>query len=169
MDKALRGVNNEIRSTASELKTVERLLKLDPKNTELLAQKQKLLTDAVEETRKKETALKDAVKQVQEQYAKGDATEEQLRAVQREFIAATNAAKGYEEQLKECNSSAEKMSAAINDFGEKAAKAGKTLAPVSATAAGLMGGMVTAAIKAGTAADDLNTLSKQTGLMHQIE
>ena len=50
LNKALKGTNSEIKTTQSQLKDVERLLKLDPKNTELLAQKQKLLSDAIKET-----------------------------------------------------------------------------------------------------------------------
>ena len=49
LQKALSGVNEKTRETQSELKKIERLLKLDPKNTELLAQKQKLLKDAISE------------------------------------------------------------------------------------------------------------------------
>ena len=42
LQTALKGVNTQIRSTQSQLKDVEKLLKLDPTNTELLSQKQKL-------------------------------------------------------------------------------------------------------------------------------
>ena len=49
----LKGVNSEIKNTQSQLKDVEKLLKLDPGNTELLAQKQKLLSSAVSETKEK--------------------------------------------------------------------------------------------------------------------
>lgn len=41
--KALEGVNKNTKNTQTQLKDVERLLKLDPTNTELLSQKQKLL------------------------------------------------------------------------------------------------------------------------------
>ena len=68
LDKALSGTNKEIRNTQSQLKDVERLLKLDPSNTELLKQKQKLLADAVGETKDKLNALKDAERQVEEQF-----------------------------------------------------------------------------------------------------
>ena len=55
LQNALKGVNAEIKNTQSQLKDVENLLKLDPGNTELLAQKQKLLSDAVSETKDKST------------------------------------------------------------------------------------------------------------------
>lgn len=51
LQTALQGVNKEIKSTQSQLKDAEKLLKLDPGNTELLAQKEKLLSDAVKETK----------------------------------------------------------------------------------------------------------------------
>ena len=40
LQNALKGVNSSIKSTQSEFKDVQKLLKLDPGNTELLAQKQ---------------------------------------------------------------------------------------------------------------------------------
>ena len=67
LQNALQGVDKNLRSTKSELKEVERALKLDPKNTELLAQKQQLLTKAVGETKDKLDVLKTAEAQVQEQ------------------------------------------------------------------------------------------------------
>ena len=53
LDKALKGVNNSIRTTQSSLRDVNRLLKLDPKNTTLLSQKQKLLKDSIGATKEK--------------------------------------------------------------------------------------------------------------------
>ena len=58
LQTALKGVNTQIRSTQSQLKDVEKLLKLDPTNTELLSQKQKLLKQAVGETKDKLDTLK---------------------------------------------------------------------------------------------------------------
>lgn len=59
LDKALKGLNTNIRNTQLALKDINRLLKLDPTNAELRAQKQKLLQSAVKETSDKLTALKD--------------------------------------------------------------------------------------------------------------
>ena len=58
LQTALKGVNTEIRNTQSQLRDVDKLLKLDPGNTELLAQKHRLLGDAVKETKEKLEALK---------------------------------------------------------------------------------------------------------------
>lgn len=61
LDKALAATNKELKSTQTSLKDVDRLLKLDPGNTELLAQKQRLLSQAMEETRQKADTLREAV------------------------------------------------------------------------------------------------------------
>lgn len=58
LQRALKSVNGQIKSTQQQLKDVDKLLKLDPGNTELLAQKQKLLADAVGETKEKLSTLK---------------------------------------------------------------------------------------------------------------
>ena len=58
LDKALGGVNKKSRDLQAELREVERLLKMDPGNTELLAQKQKLLADAVGNTKENSIHLK---------------------------------------------------------------------------------------------------------------
>ena len=62
LQTALKGVNSEIKNTQSQLKDVEKLLKLDPGNTELLAQKQKLLSSAVSEA--KESLVRRWIKQI---------------------------------------------------------------------------------------------------------
>lgn len=59
LQNALKGVNGQIKSTQSQLKDVNKLLKLDPGNTELLAQKHKLLAESVGETKEKIGNLKD--------------------------------------------------------------------------------------------------------------
>lgn len=106
LSKALSGVNKEISSTQKQLKDVERLLKLDPGNTELLAQKQRLLNDAVDQTKTKLNALQDAEKQVQQQFEKGEVSQEQYDSLKREIIAteaelrnAEKAAYDMQEQL----------------------------------------------------------------------
>ena len=63
LSKALEGVNKNIKNTRTQLKDVEKLLKLDPTNTELLSQKQKLLGDAVKDTKAKLDTLKQASEQ----------------------------------------------------------------------------------------------------------
>ena len=78
--------NSEIKNAQSQLKDVEKLLKLDPGNTELLAQKQKLLSSAVSETKEKLATLKTATEQANQALANGDISKEQYDALQREII-----------------------------------------------------------------------------------
>ncbi|WP_394526897.1 phage tail tape measure protein [Lacrimispora sp. JR3] len=138
---ALKGVNSEIRNTQTQLKDVEKLLKLDPHNTELLAQKQRLLTDAIGETKDKLEALKSAQQQVQQQFERGEITKDQYDALQREIIETEQNLKDLEKQAKETNTSLSGFTQAaekIGKFGDAAASAGKKLLPVTAaiTAAG---------------------------------
>ena len=86
LDKALKTVNGTIKDTQSQLKDVERLLKLDPGNTELLTQKQKLLKDAVSATKDKLEALKQAQEQAKQQLESGNLGQDKYDALQREII-----------------------------------------------------------------------------------
>ena len=70
----------------SQLKDVNKLLKLDPGNTELLAQKHKLLAEAVGETKEKLTTLKTAAEQANTALANGEISQEQYDALQREIV-----------------------------------------------------------------------------------
>lgn len=164
LEKSLQDVNKKARDIQSELKEVERLLKLDPKNTELVAQKQKLLGDAVENTKEKLERLKSAQKQVDEQFKNGEITEEQYRGIQREIIQTEENLKSLQEEIKSTNNKWKDTAASIGDFGKKTEELGNKLAPVSKAAAGALTGLVGIAVGAGAAADDINTLSKQTGL-----
>ena len=107
LNKALSDVNKSIKDTQSELKDVDRLLKIDPKNTELLTQKQKLLTKEIADTRDKLDTLKEAEKQAQQQFKEGKISEEQYNALKREIIATENAEKSLTGQLKDTNKTLE--------------------------------------------------------------
>ena len=77
LQTALKGLNGEMKSTQTALKDVEKLQKMDPGNTELLAQKDKLLADAVKETKEKLEALKTAAEQANTALENGDISQEQ--------------------------------------------------------------------------------------------
>ena len=100
LQTALQGVNKEIKNTQSQLKDVEKLLKLDPGNTELLAQKQRLLSDAIGETKGKLETLKTAAAQANEALSKGEISKDQYDALQRELIATEEELKRLEEQAR---------------------------------------------------------------------
>ena len=150
LNKALSSVNKQSKGLQSELRQVDRLLKLDPKNTELIAQKQKILAESISNTKSKLETLKEAEKQAQEQFKKGEISEEQYRALQREIIGTENKLEGYEKQLKEVNEESNVFSQKLDEaskklktVGEKTEKVGEGLsknvtAPIAAIGAASM-------------------------------
>lgn len=103
LKKALSDVDKSIRDTQSELKDVERLLKIDPGNVELLTQKQKLLTSAIADTQDRLKALREAEKQVQQQVKEGKASQAQYDALKREIVATEQSERNLSAQLKDTN------------------------------------------------------------------
>lgn len=162
LSKALKGVNSEIKSTQDELKDVERLLKLDPTNTELLKQKQELLSKAVADTSSKLETLKKAEQQLKDSGV--DENSAQFRGLQREIIATQQSLDSLEEQAKQSNAVMQQIGASADKIASGAqAVADKTKA-LSTAAAGIVGGVAALAVKSAQAADELNALAKQTGL-----
>lgn len=98
LQTALKQVNTEIKHTQSELRDVNKLLKLDPGNTELISQKHKLLGQTLEETKNKLTSLKEAQKQAEQALAEGKISQEQYDALKREIIETEQALKSLERQ-----------------------------------------------------------------------
>lgn len=140
LNNALKNVNTSIKATQSSLKDVERLLKLDPKNVELLRQKQEYLSKSVEETRNKLQALKDAEQQVQQQFAEGKISQEQYDALQREIAETEQELRRLEEQAQQANNSMQTISQVGESFqavGGKITAAGQALMPLSLAAAGV--------------------------------
>lgn len=113
LNKALEGVNKTTRNLQIELRQVDKLLKLDPKNTDLLSQRQKLLASSISETKSKLDTLKEAEKQVQKQFERGEVSEEQYRALQREVIKT-------EQELSELEKQAKITSDSISGLGDSA-------------------------------------------------
>ena len=101
----LKDIGKQSNSVNSELRDVERLLKLNPSNVELVAQKQQLLSKQVELTTKKLDGLKGAQTDVERQFKSGDIGEEQYRAFQREVVATEGRLDHYKQSLKDVESS----------------------------------------------------------------
>lgn len=101
----LKDIGKQSNSVNSELRDVERLLKLNPSNVELVAQKQQLLSKQVELTTKKLDGLKGAQADVERQFKSGDIGEEQYRAFQREVVATEGRLDHYKQSLKDVESS----------------------------------------------------------------
>lgn len=124
LDKAIRQVNSTISSTQSALKDVNKLLKLDPSNTELITQKQRLLKDAISATNEKLTALKEAQRQAQEQMERGELGRDKYDALQREIIETEQELRRLQEEAATTSTALAK----IEEAGGKLAAAGDTIA-----------------------------------------
>lgn len=119
LEKSLEGVNKNARAIQAELRQVDRLLKLDPSNVDLVSQKQKLLSDAVSNTKDKLAVLKEAQMQVEQQFKKGEIGEDKYRALQREVISTEQNLKSLEKQLFEVNNTSLEAADGLGEAAEK--------------------------------------------------
>lgn len=157
LQTALKGVNTEIRNTQSQLHDVDKLLKLDPGNTELLAQKHRLLGDAVKETKEKLETLKTAAEQAEQALKDGTITQEQYDGLQREIVETEQKLKALEEQARQSGTALQEIAAKgekLKTVGDNVTNVGKKFMPVTLGVVGLG----TAAVK--TAADFDSAMSK---------
>ena len=161
LDKALKGVDKTLKTPQNNLRDVNKLLKLDPGNTELLVQKQKNLEKAIDTTKGRLEELKKA----QGGVAEGS---EEWDGLQREIIATEQNLQKLEDEYRNFGSvTAQQVAAAgqsMQELGGKIEGVGQKLQPLSTAATGALGGLAAMAYSAITNSDDLNTLAKQTGL-----
>ena len=130
LTKALESVNKVIKNTQTQLKDVERLLKLDPTNTQLLTQKQALLKDSISATKEKLEALKTAQEQAKAQMEKGDLGKDKYEALQREIIATEQELERLAKEAANANAALNKLDSVgqtLENVGNKMAGVGKTL------------------------------------------
>ena len=157
LQTALKGVNTEIRNTQSQLRDVEKLLKLDPGNTELIAQKHRLLAQAVSETREKLETLKTAQRQADEALRNGTISQQQYDGLQREIVETEQELRRLEQQAEQSATALQKIGATgekLQAVGDKVSGVGQKLLPVT----GVVTGLGTAAVK--TAADFDSAMSR---------
>ena len=130
LSKALESVNKVIKNTQNQLKDVERLLKLDPTNTQLLTQKQALLKDSISATKEKLEALKTAQEQAKAQMENGDLGKDKYDALQREIIATEQELEKLAKEAANANAALNKLDSVgqtLENVGNKMAGVGKTL------------------------------------------
>lgn len=157
LDKALKSVNTSIRSTQSALKDVNRLLKLDPSNTELLSQKQRLLKDAIAATKEKLDSLKVAQEQAKQQLESGELGQDKYDALQREIVETEEELRRLQQEAATTNTALSKIDVAgqkMEAVGNSIAGAGKKMMGVTT----VIGGVGVAAVK--TAADFDSAMSQ---------
>ena len=165
LDKALKTVNRSIGSTQTELKKVDRLLKLDPTNTELLKQKQDLLSQAVGDTTEKLEALKRAKAKADQDMANGtEVSEKQYRKLQQEIASTEQALKGLEKQAAASNSTLSKISSVSGKMADVSGKIGNAMMPITAAVAA---GAGTAVVAMDRVDAGLDAVAQKTGATGQ--
>ena len=153
LGKALENVVKKSQSVSGELKELDRLLKFDPGNTDLLAQKQQVLAEAIENSAERLKTLKEAESQVQAQFKRGEASAEQVRELQREIAKTEQIMGKYENDAQETADALNKVGKESKEVKEHSGKLGKALASaakvglqaVATAATAAIGGLVAAA------------------------
>lgn len=164
LQSALSGVNKDLRTTQSNLKDVNRLLKLDPTNTDLLKQKQELLSKAIEDTKKKLDTEKEALKQLKA----ADQTPEvvsQQEALQREIAADEASLGSMKKELSSVGPAGLQAFFAVGEkvkaFGQQVTQVGETLTQKITAPLAALGGASIAAFK--VVDDGYDEMIKKTG------
>ena len=163
LQQALGKIRTEAREVDKELGYINKSLKFNPKNVDLLRQKLAVLNTAADDNEKKINDMKAALDKLKKSGV--DETSAEFRELQREIIKAESKQKAYNAEIKKlkgATSSLGQAAASMAAFGNNATKAGEALRGVSMAAAGIDAALGALAVKSGQAADDLVTLSKVT-------
>jgi len=193
LTKSLQEANSSINKTTSALKDVDKALKLDPTNVELLAQKEALLTKQIEQTSEKLDIMRQVADDANAALERGDISQEQYASLTAEIVRTEQSLASLEDEannsadsLEDTGNAAEDAGNAAEDsgekmeaFGEAAEVAGEVAVAafeaVIASAVAVGAAVTTALVSAGTAltnatmetsalADEIMTLSSTTGL-----
>lgn len=141
---ALKDVTKTSTALSSNLKEINKALKLDPGNTELLNEKQKILSESVAAARKELETLEGVQKQVSDQYANGDIDRGAWLEYQNKLQKAKQHLEDLEKAQKDFGTAAaqtiKEAGAKIEEYGGKVSKVGETLTknvttPMAAAAA----------------------------------
>lgn len=162
LDKALKDVDSTSASLNKELGQVNKLLKFDPGNTQLLAQKQKILAESIENSGKKLDALKQAQGEVEKMFKSGDIGEKEYREFQRTLTETEQSLKSYKIQSEKINTEQKKLKDSTKQLETFFSATGKSLDDFQ----DMLGTRLTNALKNGTANSDdltiaLNKIGKQ--------
>ena len=160
LSKALKSAEDTSKSLGSELSSVNKLLKFDPKNTQLLAQKQELLSKQVENTKEKLEALKQAQGEVEKKFKSGDIGAEEYREFQREIAKTEQDLKSYTTQISRMETEQKSLKESTKQLQTLFEATGKSLDDFQ----DILGTKLTNAIKNGTAnSDDLTVALNKIG------
>lgn len=137
LSKAISSLNSEIRGTQSELNKVNRLLKLDPTNIDLLKQKEQLLGEQIKNTENKVESLRNAKKKADQEMADGtEINQKQYRELVRELTSAELKLKDLQAEASKSRAALAQVSAVTGEIAEKSGNIAKKFAPASLAFAG---------------------------------
>ena len=160
LDKALSEIEKTSKNIGSELSSVNKLLKFDPKNTQLLAQKQELLSKQVENTTQKLDALKRVQGEVEKKFKSGDIGAEEYRHFQREIAKTEQDLKSYTTQISRMESEQKSLKESTKQLQTMFEATGKSLDDFQ----DILGMRLTNALRNGTAnADDMTVALNKIG------
>ncbi len=158
LGNTLKDIDRDAKTVNSELSEINKGLKLDPKNVDLMSQKFTKANEAIEATKKRLEVLKEAHKQAEQQFNEGKISEQQFKQLEAEIAKSENALKRFGNEAKAVS---EKIKNELSSAVDKLANDVKKTAVVTAGIITALGGVT---MSAANTADELNTLSKVTGL-----
>lgn len=148
LNEALRKVDKQVYGLNGDLKALNQALKLDPKNTELLAQKQDVLQRNIKSTTDRLNTLKEAQRQMGDYASLTDEQKTKYNQLSAEISKSENALKDLNNELKSSNKvDLSKITAGLKKVGDVALQVAKRIAQVSMAVAGALAGVVTAGVK----------------------
>lgn len=160
LEKALKDAEKTSGSLNGELKQVNKLLKFDPGNTELLSQKQKILAESIKNTETKLDSLKKAQNDVEKMFESGDIGEKEYRKFKRTIEETEQSLKSYKTQMSRMQDEQDEMKAGTKQLNTLLEATGKSLDDFQ----DVLGTRLTSALKNGTAnSDDLTIAINKIG------
>lgn len=155
LSNSLKSVDKSLKDTQSQLNDVNKLLKMDPTNVDLLRQREELLGKAIEDTKERQEQLKNALEQAKTAGSTEEAQRQQ-NALQRELIETTQKLEALQGQTKKTSSSLSEISAKTGEMAEKTSGLSRAAASVGKAMLGM-------AASSGETADELLTTARNTG------
>lgn len=172
--KALSNIGKSLRSTQSQLNDVNKLLKLDPGNMELIAQKQRYLGEMTDQTAEKLEKQKEVLAQLKEQAAKGVDNTDQQNAMQREIIQTTKSLEKLKDDLRNLDSGSgvNEITEDMRDVEQSAERAAQSISEMddaAEPAADSMQDMAESADKMQESIDEAGETLKSSAFMDASE
>lgn len=124
LDKAIGEIEKDSRKINTELREVDRTMKISGESATLWKQKQTLLTQALESSKEKLELLGKSQEQVNKQFQDGTIGEEQYRAFQRETEKARGEVERYQKGIEEANTKIRVLGDTVEDTGKDVEKMG---------------------------------------------